>query len=161
MSNNLEANYALPTNSTDFTQGLYNNILFVDGVKLAGTDRASLGFNLFSRRNIYDIIEQRISNIYGIDGHACLLRMICEVSKSSFAENNGVMGSLFHILFTWAIFDTVWVKKIKPIWIFSPSSSILENNTDDYFSAENAQKCQKFNSRCSLSFMRLISALMK
>lgn len=99
MSNNLEANYALPTNSTDFTQGLYDKILFIDGVDPAATARGSPEFNLFSRRNIYGLIEQRM-HFYGIDGHACLLRLICEVKESSFDENNGVLGSLFHILFT-------------------------------------------------------------
>lgn len=99
MSNNLEANYALPTNSTDFTQGLYDKILFVDGVETVGTGRIASGLDLFSRRNIYGLIEQRM-NFYGINGHACLLRMICEVKDSSFDENNGVLGSLFHILFT-------------------------------------------------------------
>lgn len=98
MSNNLEANYALPTNSTDFTQGLYDKILFIDGVEAAETARSE-SFDLFSRRNIYVMIEQRM-DMYGIDGHACLLRMICEVSKHSFDESNGVIGSLFHIIFT-------------------------------------------------------------
>jgi hypothetical protein len=37
---------------------------------------------------------------YGINGEKCLLRLICDVSGSDFIQRNGVLGNLFHILFT-------------------------------------------------------------
>ena len=108
MSTNLEANYVLPSLSTDFTQGLYEKILFVDGVEDQNADDAGDGasedlarklesLTLFSRKNVYRMIEQKMED-YGVDGHACLLRMICEVGESNFHEPNGVVGSLFNIL---------------------------------------------------------------
>lgn len=102
MSNNLEANYVLPSSSTDFTQGLYEKILFVDGVEDApaeSTARRLENFNIFSRKNVYRLIENKMES-YGLDGHACLLRMICEVSESSLHETNGVLGNVVHILLT-------------------------------------------------------------
>lgn len=51
------------------------------------------------RKNVYQMIEKRLE-IFGLDGRACLLRMICEVAHSEVIESNGVVGNLFHILFT-------------------------------------------------------------
>lgn len=109
MSFNLEANYALPTQSTDFTQGLYEKVLLVDGVNKAEevdeSDNANevlaRGFagssSLISRKHVYEMIEKKIGT-YGLDGRACLLRAICEASRSNFIDTNGVIGSIVHII---------------------------------------------------------------
>jgi DM4/DM12 family len=108
MSFNFEANYALPTKSTDFTQGLYDKILFLDGVpnEEAVTENRDSDFlarelpdsnALISRRHVYDMIERKIET-YGLSGRECLLRMICEGAGVNVDETNGVVGSLMHIL---------------------------------------------------------------
>lgn len=103
----------LPSRSTDFTEGFYEKVLFVDGVeekvaenseKIENNESENLArkaenFSLLSRRNLYQLIEYKMGN-YGLNGRACLLRIICEVSKTNFYETNGVFGNLFHILFT-------------------------------------------------------------
>lgn len=110
MSFNLEANYALPTQSTQFTQGLYDKILFLDGVnedepEVPENDdeefeeRKTEDFNFFSRKNVYRMIEEKLEH-YGVNGRECLLRLICEVQGNDFIEANGVVGNLFHILLT-------------------------------------------------------------
>lgn len=115
VSYNFEANYVLPSKSTDFTEGFYDKILFVDGVeeeekvdeveeKFADDESENLArktenFSLLSRRNLYQLIEYKLG-AYGLNGRACLMRLICEVSQSNFYETNGVFGSLFHILLT-------------------------------------------------------------
>jgi hypothetical protein len=104
MSINFEANYALPTQSTHFTQDLYEKILFVDGTEeeeeeIVEEARKMKSFSFFSRRNVYKAIEQKLST-YGFNGHVCLLRFICEVGESNVFDANGVVGNLFHILFT-------------------------------------------------------------
>lgn len=113
VSYNFEANYVLPSRSTDFTEGFYEKVLFVDGVEEKVDEnsenvendesenlaRKAENFNLLSRRNLYQLIEHKMGN-YGLNGRACLLRIICEVSLINFYETNGVFGNLFHILFT-------------------------------------------------------------
>lgn len=104
VSYNFEFNYALPTLSTHFTQGLYDKILFVPGAEeeVLSSDvtfEARKTENFFSRFSVYRMIEGRMEK-YGINGRACLLLMICEASGSNFIDRNGVFGNLFHILFT-------------------------------------------------------------
>lgn len=109
MSFNLEANYALPTQATDFTQGLYDKILLIEGINDEESEvqenedeefeeRKMKTVNFFSRKSVYRMIEENMDK-YGINGQECLLRLICEVNGSDFIEANGVFGSLFHILF--------------------------------------------------------------
>lgn len=109
VSFNLEANYVLPSQSTDFTQGLYDKILFINGVNGEEPEgqedeeefesRKFTNFNFFSRKNVYRMIEEKMEN-YGVNGRECLLRLICEVNGNEFVETNGVFGNLFHILLT-------------------------------------------------------------
>jgi DM4/DM12 family len=108
VSFNLEANYALPTRSTDFTQGLYDKILFIDGAddgeqevaeEEEFEERELETVDFFSRRNVYRMIEGKMDS-YGIKGRECLLRLICEVTGSDLIEMNGVLGNLFHVLMT-------------------------------------------------------------
>lgn len=104
VSYNFEFNYALPTLSTDFTQGLYDKILLVPGVQDEILDQeknfeARKIENFFSRFSIYQMIEERL-NENGINGNQCLLQIICEASGSDFIDRNGVFGNLFHIFFT-------------------------------------------------------------
>lgn len=101
VSYNFEANYVLPNSATDFTEGFYDKILFVDGVaeENESTTRNLKSFNPISRKHVYHMIEGKME-VYGLNGTACLLRIICEVSKSNFYETNGIFGNLFHLLFT-------------------------------------------------------------
>lgn len=109
MSFNLEANYALPTQSTDFTQGLYDKILLIEGLNEEKSEdqenadeefeeRKMKNVNFFSRKSVYRMIEENMEK-RGVNGQECLLRLICEVNGSDFTEINGVLGSLFHVLF--------------------------------------------------------------
>lgn len=99
MSFNFEANYALPTNSTQFTKDFYDKIFFISGVERNETAARLSSINFFSRINFYEMIEEKIES-FGLDGKACLMRLICEVSRGDFGGSSGVFGSIFHILFT-------------------------------------------------------------
>lgn len=110
VSFNFEANYALPTESTDFTQGLYDKILLIDKVTDEEPEvnkddeeefeaRKLESLNFFSRKHVYRMMEEKMEN-YGINGHGCLLRLICEVAGSEMIKTNGVFGNLVHILLT-------------------------------------------------------------
>ena len=69
VSYNLEANYALPTESTQFTQDLYDKIALITGVKndivdlevTAGEEgRTHLNPGLLTRNFVYRMIEQKM-----------------------------------------------------------------------------------------------------
>lgn len=99
MSYNFEANYALPTKTTDFTQGIYDKILFLNGVEQNETSSRMTGFSIFSRKQIYKMIEDKL-DMFGINGRACLLRLICDTGRVDFKAINGVLGSVVQILLT-------------------------------------------------------------
>lgn len=52
----------------------------------------------FTRHDFYRAIVNYMGQ-YGFNGSACLLRAICEVSASPLDTHNGVLGSIFKILF--------------------------------------------------------------
>lgn len=69
VSYNFEANYALPTESTQFTQELYDKIVFITGVEdsiidqevtAAEVARNHLDPGLFTRNFVYRMIEQKM-----------------------------------------------------------------------------------------------------
>lgn len=39
----------------------------------------------------------------GFNGKPCILRAICEMAQYKFGNNNGVLGDILHIIFTYAI----------------------------------------------------------
>lgn len=54
----------------------------------------------FTRKNIYASIESQLFSI-GLNGTACILKTICQTNEIPiFYESSGVIGSLFHIVFT-------------------------------------------------------------
>lgn len=52
----------------------------------------------FTRHDFYRAIVNYLGQ-YGFNGSACLLRAICEVSAAPLDAHNGVLGSIFKILF--------------------------------------------------------------
>jgi hypothetical protein len=143
MSHNLEANYALVTNSTFFTQAFYDKILFIDGVNKTAEAAARMqSLSLFSRRQVYRLIEGNLDG-YGISGNQCLLRLICEAAKSDLISSNGFIGSLIHILLT-------------------PSMSSIEAEMSEYVDAEKAgekgeEECAEYRKNCSVKIIDLFS----
>lgn len=110
VSINLEANYVLPSNSTNFTEEFFDKILFLDDAK-DGIDqnieesinsdsareihKRDLGF--VSRKNLYQVIEGRL-DMHELNGRECLMKLICDATTSDLMHANGFMGSLVEIL---------------------------------------------------------------
>lgn len=107
VSINLEANYVLPSNSTQFTQAFYDKILFLDDAKdgidqnieETGSSRRiqKRDLGLVSRVNLYGVIESRLE-LLGLDGRECLMKLICEASSSDFIRSNGFLGNIMEII---------------------------------------------------------------
>ncbi|KAJ3640057.1 hypothetical protein Zmor_003377 [Zophobas morio] len=83
-SYNMEANYVLPQNETEYT---YPPLL-----------ERSLNRRFWDRKYFYDILEFKIKS-HGHPGKPCLLRAICEASVYS-SQHTGILGDLLHILLT-------------------------------------------------------------
>lgn len=99
MSYNFEANYVLPSQASQFTQDLYDKIFFINGVNRNLTEARMDSINFFSRVNFYKMLEDKLDAL-GYDGRNCMLRLICEMTGDDLISNNGVIGSIMHILFT-------------------------------------------------------------
>ncbi|KAG5683254.1 hypothetical protein PVAND_012546 [Polypedilum vanderplanki] len=141
MSYNFEANYALVTNSTSFTQGFYDKIYFIDGINKTEAIARMQSINFFSRTQLYRLIEGKLDG-YGFSGKECLLRLICEAASSDLISNNGIIGSFIHILLT-------------------PSSSNMEIELNEYVDAEKAGEesrgCREYKRNCRVKIIDLFS----
>ncbi|KAI8117333.1 uncharacterized protein LOC111684091 [Lucilia cuprina] len=104
MAFNFESNYGLPSNDSynewidrwnideEFV-GIGNDVTPINNRK-----KRSDFLPHYDRRSFYRSFTGYL-NHFQMNGTACLLRTICEVSASSLHENNGVLGSIFKILF--------------------------------------------------------------
>uniref|UniRef100_A0A182P8Y0 Uncharacterized protein n=1 Tax=Anopheles epiroticus TaxID=199890 RepID=A0A182P8Y0_9DIPT len=109
MSYNFEANYNMPTDSTDFTQGILKK---GDNDQIheaeARKTRAAIAPPMvppvpkqssISRKKFYRTIELNLQR-YGFAGKRCILRMICDLAESPLDHENGVLGDLLQLIFT-------------------------------------------------------------
>ncbi|GJQ67478.1 hypothetical protein Trydic_g8312 [Trypoxylus dichotomus] len=136
-----EAVYGLPGNLTEET---YPPLVARDGsttylTKNVNDEYRSL--KTINRKLVYNIFEEKLTT-HGYPGHLCLLRAICETALMPIRESNGVLGDIFHVIFT-------------------PSSSRNEELDDDYKKAEGNGKtkrnCEMYYESCNTSFIDLIS----
>ncbi|XP_058448622.1 uncharacterized protein LOC131428594 [Malaya genurostris] len=146
MSYNFEMNYNMPTDSTDYTQGVLKRIEtpeintrdlkeneHVQQVRRSAT---------FTRKKAYRSLELRLNKM-GFNGKRCVLRAICEASDVPMYEHNGILGDLIQILLT-------------------PSHSADENLPPEFHRAEelgHRHDCSKYRRHCSKSILDLISVL--
>ncbi|XP_034101964.1 uncharacterized protein LOC117566533 [Drosophila albomicans] len=120
MAFNFESNYGLPSNNSynewidrwDLDEGFLgigSDVTPIDGRNDDhDNDKDDNNDNLvkrstgqpprFTRHDFYRAIVNYLGQ-YGFNGSACLLRTICEVSAEPLDVHNGVLGSIFKILF--------------------------------------------------------------
>ncbi|XP_058118021.1 uncharacterized protein LOC131284678 [Anopheles ziemanni] len=93
---NLQANYRIPaTIIFPHPESVFKNRALAadaaDGLKVpASGDR--------SRKQLYELLERGWSQ-WGHDGHACLLRAVCEVAETPL-KHNGLIGEIIDVIFT-------------------------------------------------------------
>ncbi|XP_058055624.1 uncharacterized protein LOC131207033 [Anopheles bellator] len=149
-SYNFEMNYNMPTDSTDYTQGILkkgdtNEI--EGGVASRRSREADSGVEVravrpsITRKKVYRMIELNLER-YGFAGKRCILRMICDLAHSPVHGENGVFGDLMHIVFT-------------------PSLSVDERLPSEFGHAEwlgHVQRnCTKYRAHCPTNPMDLMS----
>ncbi|KAH8239094.1 hypothetical protein KR032_000769 [Drosophila birchii] len=175
MAFNFESNYALPSNDSynqwidrwqlyEPFMGVPGNVTPINARQQASEDlvphednneeevsevkRRSVGSPPpIRRRDFYRGIINYLGH-YGFNGSACLLRVICEVSEAPLDPHNGLVGSLFQIL-------------------FMPTTSAAEEelqHVDALFEATDAGTrglgCSDYVANCRHSALDLISVVL-
>ncbi|EDW69813.1 uncharacterized protein [Drosophila virilis] len=110
MAFNFESNYGLPSNDSynqwidrwDLDEGFLgigSDVTPIDGRNDDKLEKRSISTPpRFTRHDFYRAIVSYLGQ-YGYNGSACLLRTICEVTAAPLDAHNGVLGSIFKILF--------------------------------------------------------------
>ncbi|XP_017860735.1 PREDICTED: uncharacterized protein LOC108612368 [Drosophila arizonae] len=110
MAFNFESNYGLPSNNSynewidrwDLDEGFLgigSDVTPIDGRTGDNLEKRSIAAPpRFTRHDFYRAIVNYLGQ-YGYNGSACLLRTICEVSAAPLDAHNGLLGSIFKILF--------------------------------------------------------------
>ncbi|XP_049537073.1 uncharacterized protein LOC125951961 [Anopheles darlingi] len=146
---NFEANYGMPIESTDYTQGILKkgDNDQINAPEGEARDRVRRELrpvhptpSRFTRKKLYRMIELNLTR-YGFDGKKCILRMICELASWPVHEGNGVFGDIMQLLFT-------------------PSSTQYEKLPGEFYHAEElgAQRnCRKYRKYCPKDPLEAIS----
>ncbi|XP_049537071.1 uncharacterized protein LOC125951958 [Anopheles darlingi] len=159
-SYNFEANYNMPTESTDFTQGILkkgdNDQIHeptsrqLRSVNRNQPDQHSMQPLLaqkrssITRKKVYRMIELNLER-FGYAGKRCILRMICDLAQDPMHHANGVFGDLLQLLFT-------------------PSLSKDEQLPGEFERAEQLgleqRNCTKYQAHCPNNPMDLVSIVL-
>ncbi|XP_058128834.1 uncharacterized protein LOC131284132 [Anopheles ziemanni] len=140
---NFEANYGMPGDASDFTQGVLkkvdnDQINKEEDTQAGGSEDRAIRTTSgqppvarFTRKKLYRTIELNLAR-HGYDGKKCILRMICELASWPVNETNGVIGDLLQLVFT-------------------PSNSQCEKLPSEFYLAEELgqqQNCVKYTKHC-------------
>ncbi|XP_062558570.1 uncharacterized protein LOC134223438 [Armigeres subalbatus] len=146
VSYNFEMNYNMPTDSTDYTQGVLKRLESPDlNTPSNGAARQLIPKKrdaYFTRKKMYRTIENNLNRL-GLNGKRCILRAICETADNPLHVHNGILGDLIHILLT-------------------PSHSKDEQLPTEFYRAEKlglGHDCSKYRKHCPKSVLDMISVL--
>ncbi|XP_052890064.1 uncharacterized protein LOC128298354 [Anopheles moucheti] len=154
MSYNFEANYNMPTESTDFTQGILkkgDNDQIQEAEAEARKERdtprmvaATPKQSSLSRKKMYRTIELNLQR-YGFAGKRCILRMICDLAETPLHHENGVLGDVLQLIFT-------------------PSLSRDEKLPSEFARAEELgreeRNCSKYRGHCPTNPIDLVTVVL-
>uniref|UniRef100_A0A182N6E5 Uncharacterized protein n=1 Tax=Anopheles dirus TaxID=7168 RepID=A0A182N6E5_9DIPT len=156
MAYNFEANYGMPGDASDFTQGVLKKVdndqiqndAASDNGAGAESERALRDVTgatprAFTRKKLYRTIELNLVR-YGYDGKKCILRMICELASYPVRETNGILGDLLQLVFT-------------------PSGSHYEKLPSEFYLAEELgvkKNCVKYSKHCPKNPLDMISLML-
>ncbi|XP_053660795.1 uncharacterized protein LOC128709801 [Anopheles marshallii] len=146
---NFEANYGMPGDASDYTQGVLKKVdndqinPAPEGEGAESERKARATVTSFTRKQVYRMIELNL-NRYGYDGKKCILRMICETASHPVRDVNGIIGDLLQVLLT-------------------PSASRYEHLPSEFYVAERKgrrENCIKYGKYCPKSPLDAISLIL-
>merc|ERR1719474_1030209 len=112
------------------------------GRSASGRSFSSSSSSLSPRSTMYKTIEKYMSQVTGADGHACLLRAMCEASATPL-HDEGLLGDAVNFLLT-----------------ANYASEETDEKFKEYVAAQvqgqQKEDCSKFFSDCPVSFFKII-----
>ena len=107
------------------------------------------------RALLYTVLEDFLNN-FGLDGHGCVLRTICEV-HSKRVERFGLIGEVMRLFFTWVTWKIFRIHGNLSC-TFRASLSPFSELLNDYVKAEQMGKevseCLPYYKRCPKSLFK-------
>ncbi|KAJ6633639.1 hypothetical protein Bhyg_16843, partial [Pseudolycoriella hygida] len=155
MAFNFEAHYGLANNNTFSPSGINQwfkgkrsidqmpTLSSTNEIEQTKSNVGSKTNKLFTRTRVYGAIKKNLFKM-GYNGTSCLLKIICETAEVPVNPNNGMLGSIFHVVFT-------------------PSSSEDEGLPQHFYDAENnglIGNCSEYNVHCPSNMLDSISKIM-
>merc|ERR1719244_199510 len=112
------------------------------GRSASGRSFSSSSSSLSPRSTMYKTIEKYMSQVTGADGHACLLRAMCEASATPL-HDEGLLGDAVNFLLTANYATEETDEKFKE-YVAAQAQGQLKGD------------CTQFNANCPISFFRFI-----
>ncbi|XP_054735848.1 uncharacterized protein LOC129242933 [Anastrepha obliqua] len=148
MAFNFEANYGLPANDSYYywidRWNLDQEFVGIGNDVIPVNSRRRRFAQMYTRNAFYRSIVGYLEH-FEMNGTGCLLRTICDVSASNLDEHNGLLGSIFKIL-------------------FMPTTSAFESehqlqHVDVYAAEEHGRSgvCEQYRRWCPRGLLQLIS----
>merc|ERR1719474_1561411 len=112
------------------------------GRSASGRSFSSSSSSLSPRSTMYKTIEKYMSQVTGADGHACLLRAMCEASATPL-HDEGLLGDAVNFLLTANYATEETDEKFKE-YVAAQAQGQLKGD------------CTQFNANCPISFFKII-----
>ncbi|ALC44559.1 CG14115 [Drosophila busckii] len=171
MAFNFESNYGLPSNESynqwidrwDLDEqfvGLNSDVTPIDGreaLEVKQEARRALGPPRFTRHDFYRAIVNYMGQ-YGYNGSACLLRCICEISAAPLDAHNGVLGSIFKILFMPT--TSAAERRLQHMHSLYEASELGTRGSDSHSDSQSDAHCADYVDACPHSMLDMISVLL-
>merc|ERR1711892_291747 len=138
----LDLTFPLPDISSEILVTVPFSLDFPTATSRSASGRSFSSSVTSPRSTMYKTIEKYMGQITGADGHACLLRAMCEASATPL-HDEGILGDAVNFLLT-ANYATV------------ESDQLFKKYLDAQSNGQLSQDCSPFHKECPISFYRLI-----
>jgi len=102
-------------------------------------------FGGHERGDVYTALEKYISSSAGVNGHACLLRAICEVSLAP-KHNDGLVGDAVNMLLSTG----------TTLASITKEDETIREYVEAQDHAQNTGTCNSYHKECPMSFFNLV-----
>lgn len=89
-------------------------------------DEHKHAFHGGERAILYGVAEDLLTR-FGMDGKACMLRIICEIHSKKSLDHLGLFGEIAKLFFTYVYFNLSEIKHMLYIWFFSENRATKSN----------------------------------
>merc|ERR1711892_1654694 len=138
----LDLTFPLPDISSEILVTVPFSLDFPTATSRSASGRSFSSSVTSPRSTMYKTIEKYMSQITGADGHACLLRAMCEASATPL-HDEGILGDAVNFLLTANYASIESDDKFKEYLKAQTEGQLKEN-------------CSGFNTKCPISFFNFL-----